>query len=166
MSSPPQTDPPQTEGTLFLDSPAQTQRWAERLAHQLFPGAVLLLQGDLGAGKTTLVQGLAQGLGIPDPVTSPTFTLIQEYDQGSLALIHADLYRLTPEQVPDLGLEEMWEEAYAVIVIEWPERLPYWPPAYLHLHLHHGASPESRVVTARACDARHSQVWRASQIGG
>ncbi|MEN9245370.1 MAG: tRNA (adenosine(37)-N6)-threonylcarbamoyltransferase complex ATPase subunit type 1 TsaE [Thermostichales cyanobacterium SRBZ-1_bins_19] len=120
--------------SLILPSAAATQALAAKLAAHLFPGATLLLQGDLGSGKTTFVQGLAQGLGIPDVITSPTFNLIHEYQQGSLVLVHGDLYRLTPEEVLDLGLEEYWDRGTGVVVIEWPERLPCWPAEWLWLN--------------------------------
>ena len=104
-------------------SEAETRATARSLATTLRPGAVLLLLGDLGAGKTAFVRGLAEGLGIAeDAVSSPTFTLVQEYRGGRLPLYHADLYRL-PEGVSldDLGLDEVAEDG--VLAIEWPERL-------------------------------------------
>ena len=104
-------------------SEAETRATARTLATTLRPGAVLLLRGDLGAGKTAFVRGLAEGLGIAeDAVSSPTFTLVQEYRGGRLPLYHADLYRL-PEGVSldDLGLDEVAEDG--VLAIEWPERL-------------------------------------------
>jgi tRNA threonylcarbamoyladenosine biosynthesis protein TsaE len=104
-------------------SEAETVDLGERLGASLQPGSALLLYGDLGAGKTTFVRGLAKGLGIdPDEVTSPTFVLIQQY-QGRLTLYHVDLYRIEAAAVDDLGLEELAENS-AVVVIEWAERLP------------------------------------------
>ena len=86
-------------------------------------GDVLWLSGDLGAGKTSLAQGIAAGLGIADPVTSPTFSLVHDYDDGRLPLVHLDLYRLEPsvEAPPDLA--EAWERPDALVLVEWPERL-------------------------------------------
>lgn len=95
---------------------------AERLAARLERGRVVLLHGDLGAGKTVFVRGLARGLGAdPACVSSPTFTLTQSYE-GDLTLHHVDLYRLDPREVDDLGLEELMSDA--VVAVEWPEKLP------------------------------------------
>ena len=96
------------------------------LARTVRTGDVVLLSGPLGAGKTAFVRGIAEGLGCnPDAVSSPTFTLIQEY-QGPVSLQHVDLYRLTPPEVDDLGLEELLEDN--VVAVEWADR---WanPPA-------------------------------------
>jgi tRNA threonylcarbamoyladenosine biosynthesis protein TsaE len=103
-------------------SPEETRRLAAALAGGLGPGDLLLLVGDLGAGKTTFTQGLARGLGVTDPVTSPTFTLVRAYPclSGPVrTLLHADLYRLDRLQdVVDLGLAEMAEDE-SVAVVEW-----------------------------------------------
>lgn len=100
---------------------AQTQRLGARLGELLEPGDVLLLEGDLGAGKTVLAQGVAQGLAIDDPVTSPTFTLIHEYE-GRLPLYHVDLYRLGgATDAAGIGIEE-YLYGDGVTVIEWPDR--------------------------------------------
>jgi tRNA threonylcarbamoyladenosine biosynthesis protein TsaE len=102
---------------------SETRQLATKVAALLDGGDVLLMQGDLGAGKTTFVQGLAEGLGIPVHVTSPTFTLIQEYRGGRLPLFHFDLYRLSgPEEVFELGFFDYLDQA-GVVVVEWPERL-------------------------------------------
>jgi tRNA threonylcarbamoyladenosine biosynthesis protein TsaE len=102
---------------------AETMAVARELAERLSPGAVVLLYGDLGAGKTVFVRGLAEGLGVrPEDVSSPSFTLIQEY-AGPTPLYHVDLYRLTPADAEDLGLEELMA-GDGVVAIEWADRLP------------------------------------------
>jgi tRNA threonylcarbamoyladenosine biosynthesis protein TsaE len=112
---------------LRTESEDQTAAAARHLAERLPPGTLVLLTGDLGAGKTAFVRGLAAGLGIdPDEVSSPTFTLIQEY-VGARALRHVDLYRLQGAEIDDLGLDELTQDG-AVVAIEWAERLSA-PPA-------------------------------------
>jgi tRNA threonylcarbamoyladenosine biosynthesis protein TsaE len=107
--------------TIITNSEEETSSVGERLAERLQGGDVVLLYGDLGAGKTAFVRGMARGLGAsPDDVTSPTFTLMQEY-RGRLLLVHVDLYRLSPEEVSALGVEDSTDDP-AVIAIEWAER--------------------------------------------
>jgi tRNA threonylcarbamoyladenosine biosynthesis protein TsaE len=104
-------------------SEAATRAIAAALAPSLRPGAVILLSGDLGAGKTAFVRGLAEGLGIdPDEVTSPTFTLVHEYRGGRLPLIHVDLYRLDRAELDEIGLDQDLA-ATGVTAVEWPDRL-------------------------------------------
>jgi tRNA threonylcarbamoyladenosine biosynthesis protein TsaE len=106
---------------------AATTALARDLAAGLRTGDILLLSGDLGAGKTAFARGLAEGLGAdPDAVSSPTFTLIHEYRGGRLPLYHADLYRLDEVTADELGLEEL--AAGGVLAIEWPERLAHAIP--------------------------------------
>lgn len=103
-------------------SEVETAAAARDLAAHLAPNSVVLLTGDLGAGKTAFVKGLAEGLGLdPLEVSSPTFTLIQEYRGGRLTLFHIDLYRLSPREVDDLGLDDLIESG-GVVAIEWPDR--------------------------------------------
>ena len=115
-------------GGRVANSEAETHLLARELAATLEAGDVLLLSGDLGAGKTTFVRGLAEGLGIdPAEVSSPTFTLLHEYRGGRLALYHADLYRLDKTATEDLGLEETGVRD-GVLAIEWPDRLTHELP--------------------------------------
>lgn len=108
-------------------SEVETMAAGERLAADLEPGDVLLLYGDLGAGKTAFVRGLARGLGAPpDEVSSPTFTIVQEYRGGRLTLAHVDLYRLAPAEIEDLGLDELIAGG-GVTAIEWADRWPNRP---------------------------------------
>jgi tRNA threonylcarbamoyladenosine biosynthesis protein TsaE len=105
-------------------SEEETIELGRQIARELPRNAVVLLIGNLGAGKTTLAKGIISGLGAaePDEVTSPTFTLIHEYGQGRI--YHVDLYRLdTPAQVATLGLEEIFDRD-AVVLIEWGEKFP------------------------------------------
>ena len=104
-------------------SEAETIAVARDLARELSPGDVLLLTGNLGAGKTAFVRGLAEGLGIdPDEVSSPTFTLVHEYRGGRLPLYHVDLYRLERAAAEDLGLDDLHG---GVLAVEWPDRLAH-----------------------------------------
>ncbi len=114
-----------------------TQNFGKLLGRSLPAGSVLLLAGDLGSGKTTFVQGIAAGLGVTDPVVSPTFTLINEYPEGRIPLYHLDLYRLSAAEAADLYLENYWlglEFPLGIVAIEWAERLPYLPSSYLKLN--------------------------------
>jgi tRNA threonylcarbamoyladenosine biosynthesis protein TsaE len=109
-------------------SVAGTMAIAERIAETLMPAPrLVILRGDLGAGKTTLVKGIAATLGAADPeeVTSPTFTLVHEYQGTKLRLYHLDLYRLeTERELATLGLEEMIESPDALVLVEWGEKFP------------------------------------------
>lgn len=104
-------------------SESETRAIAAQFAASLKPGDVLLLSGDLGAGKTAFVRGLAEGLGIgADDVTSPTFTLVHEYRGGRLPLIHVDLYRLDRADLDEIGLDQDLADR-GVVAVEWAERL-------------------------------------------
>ena len=107
---------------------------------------MLLLFGDLGAGKTVFVRGLAEALGVDrDSVSSPTFTLMQEYRGGRLPLFHVDLYRLNdPREIDDLGLDEI--AADGVLAIEWAEKMPQPPPNAIRVSLEHTGDIE-RTIT-------------------
>jgi tRNA threonylcarbamoyladenosine biosynthesis protein TsaE len=121
---------------IVTHSEAETAAVGARLAPELRPGAILHLFGDLGAGKTAFVRGLAAGLGLePDDVSSPTFTLIQEY-RGPVTLFHVDLYRLAAAEVADLELDAL--AADGILAIEWADRLP---------------EPDARAIIVRIEDA-------------
>ncbi|HEY9616945.1 MAG TPA: tRNA (adenosine(37)-N6)-threonylcarbamoyltransferase complex ATPase subunit type 1 TsaE [Microcoleaceae cyanobacterium] len=126
------------EVILHLADAAATQRLGILLGQRLPAGSVLLLAGDLGSGKTTLVQGIGVGLGLTDSIDSPTFTLINEYLGGRLPLYHLDLYRLHPQEAAALYPETYWEGNEVepgIVAIEWSERLLYLPSEYLSLRL-------------------------------
>jgi tRNA threonylcarbamoyladenosine biosynthesis protein TsaE len=109
----------------------ETRQFGKELAHRLRPGMLLTLSGELGAGKTTLVQGLAEGLGVPEGVTSPTFVIIIEHE-GKLPLLHLDAYRLESlcfDAIRESGVPEFLDRDDAVKVVEWPQRIADFLPA-------------------------------------
>jgi tRNA threonylcarbamoyladenosine biosynthesis protein TsaE len=111
-----------SEEVLTTAGEEQTIAAGERFARTLNPGAVVLLFGQLGAGKTAFVRGVARGLGaVDDDVSSPTFTIVQEYTGTDVTLYHVDLYRLEPKEVEDLGLDDLIEGG-GIVAIEWAER--------------------------------------------
>lgn len=125
--------------TIASHAPEETTALGERISERLRPGDVLLLRGDLGAGKTQFARGVAAGLRIPGPIPSPTFTLVNEYEGRNAAgeavpLAHIDLYRLGDSgDLDSLGLDDYLGGAWAA-VIEWPERAGddgFIPPSYL-----------------------------------
>lgn len=139
----------QSKGSLTLPNPKATHDLGCYLGKTLEAGTVLLLSGDLGTGKTALVQAIGQGLGIQDSLESPTFTLLNEYDSGRVPLYHLDLYRLNAAEVAELYLEGYWDGTEAplgIMAIEWCDRLPYRPQAYLSITLTH-------------CDNGRDLVW-------
>jgi tRNA threonylcarbamoyladenosine biosynthesis protein TsaE len=139
--------------------PGETRRLGRRLGRQLRPGDVVLLSGDLGAGKTVFVQGVARGLGYEGPVSSKSFVLLGEYS-GRVKLYHADLYRLeAPEQADELALDEVCADG--ALVVEWPERGEgVFPPDNLVVHIKvTGAS--SRTLAPEAHGPRAEELARA-----
>lgn len=132
--------------TIVSGSPGETAAAGERLARTLRPGDVVGLRGELGAGKTCFVQGVARGLGVSGRVSSPTFTLINEY-AGRWAVHHVDAYRLEgPAAADGLGLDEV-VDGDGVTLVEWPERLGTdLPPRTIDVHLA-GVGDEPRLIT-------------------
>jgi tRNA threonylcarbamoyladenosine biosynthesis protein TsaE len=127
------------------ESEQGTEAAGERLAGSLAAGDVVLLYGDLGAGKTAFVRGLARGLGAdPGDVSSPTFTIVQEY-AGRLPLYHVDLYRLEEKEVDDLGLEEL-VLGDGIVAIEWAERWRGRPDDVITVRIE-DVGDESRSIT-------------------
>jgi len=126
-------------------SETETVALGRDLGRGLRPGAVVLLSGSLGAGKTAFVRGLAEGLGCdPDGVSSPTFTIVQEY-AGPVTLQHVDLYRLTPVEVDDLGLDDLMSDA--VLAVEWPDRW-HGAPAATQVVFEIGDGDNRRIVVS------------------
>ena len=130
---------------IVTNSEQDTSATGERLAGALRSGDVVLLFGELGAGKTAFVRGLARGLGGPEEdVSSPTFTLIQEYLHGRVPLYHVDLYRLEPPEIADLGLDELIS-GEAIVAIEWADRWPDRPTDAIEVKLSYAAE-NGRVI--------------------
>ena len=128
-----------------------TRALAAAVAALTVAGDLIVLLGDLGAGKTAFVKGLVAALGSPDPVTSPTFTIAQRYDGGRLTVHHLDAYRLAgPEEAADLALDELLDDD-AVTVIEWGDRLQgILPVDRLEIAIAFGAGDDDRVLTIEA----------------
>jgi tRNA threonylcarbamoyladenosine biosynthesis protein TsaE len=129
-------------------SESETHAAGRALAAQIAPGTIVLLYGDLGAGKTVFVRGLAEGLGLdPEAVSSPTFTIVQEYRGPAVTLQHVDLYRLSPREVEDLALEDLLS-ASTVMAIEWAERLDRMPRgSVVEVRLEHAGDARRISVT-------------------
>ena len=145
---------------LRTTSAAATRDLAAGLAEVLVAGDLLLLSGDLGAGKTAFAQGLGRGLGVESPITSPTFTLASRYQGTDLLLHHLDVYRLEGlGEVADLDLPELLEDE-AVVAIEWGEAiLPALPAEHLEVRLVWEGLDDERTITLVPMGAR----WRARQ---
>lgn len=145
--------------TVITRSADQTRRLGKQIGSWLTPGAVFVLAGALGCGKTTFVQGLARGLGVPDDnyVTSPTYILVNEYP-GRIPLAHADLYRLSgPQDAEDIGLAELFD-GRGVVALEWGKKIKDLIPAD-HLALEMRVLPdESRRIRLKAAGTAARQV--------
>lgn len=144
--------------SVTTNSDEETRILGASLAPTLLPGDVVSLSGDLGAGKTVFVQGLAPALGVEQRVTSPTFTLVHEYE-GRFPVIHLDVYRLDSiQEVLDLGFEELIDPG-AVLVIEWGQAVgPLLPPRYLDVEIRRPAdldADDQRDITFRP----HGPEW-------
>lgn len=138
-------------GQFTSHSEQETRALAQRLAQDLAAGTTVLLAGDLGAGKTAFVKGLAAGLGLdPDDVTSPTFTLVHEYRGGRLPLVHVDLYRLEAADLDEIGLDQDLA-AEGVVAVEWAERLTRGIAGAWRVRLT-DAGGDARLITIAAVD--------------
>jgi tRNA threonylcarbamoyladenosine biosynthesis protein TsaE len=138
---------PATRFRVLTSSAAGTCRVGEGVGALARPGDVILLGGDLGAGKTTFTQGLARALGVGEPVTSPTFTLVHSYEGSVTRLLHADVYRLERlRDVVDLGLAELLEDG-AVAVVEWGQQAaPALPADHLDVGISFGTGECDRTI--------------------
>ena len=162
------------EGNLTLESngPDQTRAIGARLGRRLRPGDVVLLDGDLGAGKTTFTQGIALGLGIEEPITSPTFALINEYtgltSTGEpVVFFHADLYRVGPDDANTLGLEDYLCAPDTVGVIEWPQMAPaILPASALTVAIDAGEGDHRRLVFSLVGDEADARAPLLEALGG
>ena len=132
-------------------SASELSRFGEDLGRQLRAPAVIGLSGELGTGKTSLVQAICRGLGARARATSPTYALVHRYDAGTIPVYHVDCYRLRqPDEARDLGFDDMVGER-AIILIEWPERAGGWAPQLdRHLRLSYDADPAHRIVEESA----------------
>jgi len=122
-------------------------RFGEALGRDLTPPAVIGLSGELGSGKTTLVQAICRGLGARALATSPTYALVHHYEARAAPVYHVDCYRLkSPDEARDIGFEDMTRER-AIVLIEWPERAGPWaPPLDRHFHLSYGDEADIRIL--------------------
>jgi tRNA threonylcarbamoyladenosine biosynthesis protein TsaE len=150
--------------TAHTKSVDDTRALAAELAAAARPGDLFLLAGDLGAGKTSFVQGFARALGVDEPVTSPTFVIVHTYD-GAFPIIHVDAYRLERlQELLDLGIGELLDHE-GVTLIEWGDAvLPAMPPEFLEVRLELGDDDDERVLRLRGA----GETWavRADAIRG
>jgi tRNA threonylcarbamoyladenosine biosynthesis protein TsaE len=136
-----------TRDVVISESEQATTELGAGLGRSLEPGAVVLLEGELGAGKTAFVRGLAIGLGAPEEeVSSPTFTLVQEY-RGRMPFLHADLYRISGAEADDLGLDELGRDG--VVAIEWAAKLVRKPSGALDVLIEDLGGDRRRITIVR-----------------
>lgn len=141
------TTAPEALLQVVTESSEQTESLGEVLGAWLQPGDVVLLHGDLGAGKTTLTKGIARALGVRDTVSSPSFALVNEYALPLLALFHLDLYRLDdPEDLESIGFTELTSTEDGIAIVEWPERAgAMLPERYLLVEMAHAGEGRRSV---------------------
>ncbi len=140
------------------DSEKETLKLGERLAKDAFPGQIITLDGELGCGKTVFAKGFAKGLGIEEPVTSPTFTIVQTYETGRLPLYHFDVYRIEePEEMYECGMDE-YLFSDGVCIIEWAKNIaPVLPNDVLGIEIKRDekTGDESRIIEITDKIAEH-----------
>jgi len=135
--------------TFQTSSAEETRELARKIASETKPGSVFALDGDLGAGKTVFASGFARGLGITEPVSSPTFTIVQEYPCGRGVFFHLDLYRIdNPDAALAFGIDEFLYAADGFTLIEWPERIEgLFPPHTVRVRIERIDRGDSRLIT-------------------
>ncbi|WP_163652065.1 tRNA (adenosine(37)-N6)-threonylcarbamoyltransferase complex ATPase subunit type 1 TsaE [Listeria sp. PSOL-1] len=140
-----------------VKSAEETHRIAKKLGEHLHAGDVILLEGNLGAGKTTFTKGIAEGLAITELIKSPTFTIIREYKSGRLLLYHMDVYRLEEGGAFDLGFEEYFE-GMGVCVVEWAQFIAeVLPDEFLKITINH-VEGDARDLVVETVGARYEQL--------
>lgn len=149
---------------LMTRNPIETEALGERIGSAAESGDVILLAGELGAGKTCLARGIARGLGSPDHVSSPSFVLVNEY-RGRVPMFHVDLYRLENADA-DAEILGLWDQAEeGLLVVEWPERgIGALPPATLLVKIDYGEEPNERQVSLRASSPRGEQLASSAEL--
>ena len=137
----------------YSASEQETEALGRALVERLSPGAVVAFTGDLGAGKTAFVRGMAKGLDIPQRVTSPTFTIVNEYEGGRLPLFHFDLYRLgSSDELFDIGWEDFLRRG-GICAVEWSENVAdALEPDTVFIDIRRGDGPEDRVITIKGVE--------------
>jgi len=142
-----------------FESENETKEFASDLANYLEPGMTVLLEGELGAGKTTFAKGVASGLGIDRIIKSPTYTLIREYQEGKFPLYHMDLYRLEGTGAEELGLDEYFE-SNGICLVEWASfAREEMPETYLKVNLERNSEAENlRDLTLEAVGSDYKKI--------
>ena len=137
----------------YSKSPQETEALGQALVQKLAPGAVVAFSGDLGAGKTAFVRGMAQGLGITQRVTSPTFTIVNEYEGGRLPLFHFDMYRLhSAEELFDIGWEDFLSRG-GICAVEWSENIQEaLEPGTVYVEIRRGQGEQERIISIKGME--------------
>ena len=137
----------------YSKSPQETEALGQALVQKLAPGAVVAFSGDLGAGKTAFVRGMAQGLGITQRVTSPTFTIVNEYEGGRLPLFHFDMYRLhSAEELFDIGWEDFLSRG-GICAVEWSENIQEaLEPGTVYVDIRRGQGEQERSISIKGME--------------
>lgn len=148
--------------TIITENENETIAFSKKLTKYLEPGMTILLEGDLGAGKTTFTKGIGEGLGIQRIIKSPTYTIIREYQEGTYPLYHIDLYRLAETEVIELGLDEYFEGA-GISVVEWPSVAPDdLPSERLEIILNVDTQqPEKRKISLKAVGDSYEKIVKS-----